>query len=81
MTGGLKLFAVLVEIGASPTRADARRCTNQGAVRLNGSTVTDVEYAIPDGFHAINFGKQRKYHIAVLDGQLADYCPRRETEV
>ena len=62
------LVAVLATVGLSPSRGQARQAIKSGAVHLNNSKVTDIEYRLGDqdrlagGYIVLRRGK-KAYHV------------------
>jgi tyrosyl-tRNA synthetase len=57
--GQRKLFEVLVFAGLAPSRMEARRLVEQGAVSVSGERATDVGYLLEPGDHVLQVGKRR----------------------
>jgi len=55
----VKLFEVLVETGLAPSRSEARRLVDQGAVSLDGARVSDSAMEVAQGEHLVQVGKRR----------------------
>jgi tyrosyl-tRNA synthetase len=57
--GGLKLFELLVEADLAPSRSEARRLVQQGAVSLDGERQKDPTRALEAGECVVQVGKRR----------------------
>lgn len=55
----IKLFEVLVEANLAPSRSEARRLVEQGAVSIDGARASDPAAALPDGEALIQVGKRK----------------------
>jgi len=64
--GGMALVQVLKAAAFTQTTSEARRLLQQGAVRLDGERVTDVELALnAGGTHVIQVGKRRAARVTI----------------
>ena len=64
--GSISISAVLKEADLTKTTSEARRMVQQGAVRLDGERITDIELEIPAGAsHVIQVGKRRFARITI----------------
>lgn len=68
---GLPLIDVLVEIGFSKSKGEARRMVRQAGVRVNGVTVDDESRAltvsdVSEGRVRLQVGKKRHHHLMVV---------------
>ena len=64
--GGLAISAVLKEAGLTKTTSEARRMLQQGAVRLDGERVTDIDRELPAGVCCvIQVGKRRFARVTI----------------
>lgn len=61
----LKLFEVLVEAGLAPSRNEARRLIEQGAVSVDDRRATEVAAVVGDGVRVIQVGKRRFARVAI----------------
>jgi tyrosyl-tRNA synthetase len=65
-TGSMAISVALKEAELTKTTSEARRMLLQGAVRLDGERVTDVELALPaGGSHVVQVGKRRFARITI----------------
>ena len=65
-SGSMAISVALKEAELTKTTSEARRMLQQGAVRLDGERVTDVELALPAGAsHVIQVGKRRFARITI----------------
>lgn len=55
----VKLFELLVEAGLAPSRSEARRLVEQGAVSLDGARVAEPAMDVLPGEHLVQVGKRR----------------------
>ncbi len=64
--GTLPISAVLKEAGLTKSTSEARRMVQQGAVRVDGERVADIEASLPAGSqHVIQVGKRRIARVTV----------------
>jgi tyrosyl-tRNA synthetase len=62
----LAVWAVLKEAGLTPSTSEARRMLKQGAVRIDGERVEDLNLELPAGAtHVIQVGKRRFARVTV----------------
>lgn len=65
-TGSMSISIVLKEADLTKTTSEARRMVQQGAVRLDGERITDLDYEIHAGAsHVIQVGKRRVARITI----------------
>jgi tyrosyl-tRNA synthetase len=57
--GGSKLFQVLVRANLAPSKSEARRLVQQGAVSIDQSRATDPTSLLSAGKYLIQVGKRR----------------------
>jgi tyrosyl-tRNA synthetase len=57
--GGSKLFEILVGADLAPSKSEARRLVQQGAVSLDQARATDPTQILPAGEYLIQVGKRR----------------------
>jgi tyrosyl-tRNA synthetase len=55
----IKLFEVLVEAGLAPSKSEARRLVQQGAVSVDGERLSDPTRVLAPGEMLIQVGKRR----------------------
>lgn len=55
----VKLFELLVDAGLAPSRSEARRLVEQGAVSLDGARVSEPTMDVLPGEHLVQVGKRR----------------------
>jgi tyrosyl-tRNA synthetase len=55
----IKLFEVLVEAGLAPSKSEARRLVQQGAVSIDGERLSDPTRVLEPGEMLIQVGKRR----------------------
>jgi tyrosyl-tRNA synthetase len=63
--GELKLFEVLVEANLAPSRNEARRLVEQGAVSMDGARASDPAAVLESGEVLIQVGKRRFVRIQI----------------
>jgi tyrosyl-tRNA synthetase len=56
---GIKIFEMLVEAGLAPSKSEARRLVQQGAVSLDGERQSDPTRALEAGQSTVQVGKRR----------------------
>jgi len=65
--GSMSISIALKEADLTKTTSEARRMLQQGAVRLDGERVTDVDLALPAGAsHVVQVGKRRFARITIV---------------
>lgn len=65
-TGSMSISAVLKEADLTKTTSEARRMLQQGAVRIDGERITDMDLELPAGArHVIQVGKRRFARITI----------------
>lgn len=61
----VRLFEVLVEAGLAPSRSEARRLIEQGAVSVGSARISDVSAVFGGGEQVVQVGKRRFARIVV----------------
>jgi tyrosyl-tRNA synthetase len=65
--GGMAISIALKEADLTKSTSEARRMLQQGAVKLDGERITDVELELPAGAsHVIQVGKRRFARVTVI---------------
>jgi len=65
--GSMAISVALKEADLTKTTSEARRMLQQGAVRLDGERVTDVDLVLPAGAsHVVQVGKRRYARITIV---------------
>lgn len=62
----LKLFELLVEAGLSPSKSEARRLVQQGAVSVGGEKVSDPTQPLASGEMVVQVGKRRFANVRIV---------------
>jgi tyrosyl-tRNA synthetase len=66
VAGSMAISVAMKEADLTKTTSEARRMLLQGAVRLDGERVTDVDLALPAGAsHVVQVGKRRFARITI----------------
>ena len=65
--GEIKLFEVLVEANLAPSRSEARRLVEQGAVSIDGARASDPAAVLASGEALIQVGKRRFVRVQFSD--------------
>ncbi len=56
---GEKLVDALVASGVVSSKSDGRRLIQQGGIKDEGKTITDIDYKLESGTHTVKVGKRR----------------------
>lgn len=66
-TASVAVFAVLRDAGLTASASEARRLISQGAVRIDGNRIEDVDLALPAGAEVlIQVGKRRVARVRIV---------------
>jgi tyrosyl-tRNA synthetase len=60
------LRRVLVDVGGAASMSDATRKLSQGAVRVNGAGVSDLQHRLEAGVHTVQVGKRFAIEVQVI---------------
>lgn len=70
--GGIWICKLLREIRFAPSTSEARRLVQQGAVRVDGTVVKDVDYRFRRGDSLVQVGRRRLARVALHTGGTGD---------
>jgi tyrosyl-tRNA synthetase len=77
--GGIWICKLLREIRFAPSTSEARRLVQQGAVRVDGAVVKDVDYRFRGGDSLVQVGRRRLARVVLRGGTLGGKDPGATT--
>jgi ribosome-associated protein YbcJ (S4-like RNA binding protein) len=66
----MNIIAVLTHSELCAAGGEARRMVHQGAVKINGELIQDIEHKLKDGVYTITVGRRMTRRVHILDGKM-----------